>query len=382
MRILAKSQDTPLAGSTVRRVPSACYNPMMPQKTATILGHVAGGGNLAFEEMSDAIDAIMRGKWTDEQIGLLLTGLAGKGETVEEVAGAAQAMRCHMTPVRSRHADVLDTCGTGGGDSVMFNVSTTAAIVAAAAGVPVAKHGNRSITSRSGSADVLAELGVNIHATVAQVEACLNELGICFCFAQLMHPAMKHVATVRKKLGIRTIFNILGPLVNPAGASYQLLGAGRPDLRPLLAGAIERLGTKRTFIVAGDDGLGDVTLAGATHVTEVSSESSPAFGSGLHANFRQFTWHPEDFGINRQPLVGLAIDSPAASAAVIRKVLNGETGPARDIVVLNAAAGLLAAGRAPEPKSAAVLAANAIDSRAAAQLLAQLAARSHEPASP
>jgi anthranilate phosphoribosyltransferase len=341
----------------------------MPYEISILLGRVAGGGNLSFEEMSAAIDAIMRGQWTDDQIGLLLTALAAKGETVDEIAGAAQAMRRHMTPIRSRHPEVLDTCGTGGGFSAMFNVSTTAAIVAAAAGVPVAKHGNRSITSRSGSADVLDELGVNINASTAQVEACLDELGLCFCFAPLAHPAMQHVAAVRKKLGIRTIFNILGPLVNPAGACYQLLGAGRPELRPLLAGAIQRLGTKRCFIVAGEDGLGDVTLAGTTHVTEVSNYK-----------MRDFSWQPEDFGITRQPLAGLTIDSPAASAALIRKVFAGESGPARDIVVLNAAAGLLAVGRSAEPESAAALAANAIDSRAAEQLLARLAKRSHQSA--
>src|SRR4051794_13535937 len=189
----------------------------MVEKTASLLGHIAGGRNLSFEEMAAAFDAIMRGQWTDDQIGLLLTALAAKGETVDEIAGAALAMRRHMTPIRSRHAEVLDTCGTGGGDSAMFNVSTTAAIVAAAAGVPVAKHGNRSITSRSGSADVLVELGVNVNATVPQVEACLDLLGLCFCFAPLMHPSMKHVVAIRKQLGIRSIFNILGPLVNPAG---------------------------------------------------------------------------------------------------------------------------------------------------------------------
>src|SRR3954452_1432261 len=258
----------------------------MPHEIASLLGHVAGGGNLCFEEISAAFDAIMRGQWTDDQIGLLLTALAAKGETVDEVAGAADAMRRHMTPIRSRHAEVLDTCGTGGGDSKMFNVSTNAAIVAAAAGVPVAKHGNRSITSCSGSADVLTELGVNINASTSQVEACLDELGLCFCFAPLAHPAMKHVAAVRKKLGIRTIFNVLGPLVNPAGACFQVLGAGRPELRPLLAGAIQRLGTKRTFVVSGEDALGDVTLAGATHVTEVAEGS-----------IREFSWTPEDFGI-------------------------------------------------------------------------------------
>jgi anthranilate phosphoribosyltransferase len=339
----------------------------MVEKTASLLGHVAGGGNLSFEEMAAAFDAIMRGQWTDEQIGLLLTALAAKGETVDEIAGAADAMRRHMTPIRSRHPEVLDTCGTGGGDSRMFNVSTTAAIVAAAAGVPVAKHGNRSITSRSGSADVLTELGVNINASTSQMEACLDELGLCFCFAPVAHPAMKHVAAVRKKLGIRTIFNILGPLANPAGACYQLLGAGRPELRPLLAGALQRLGTKRSFIVSGEDGLGDVTLAGSTNVTEVAE-----------GRMREFTWRPEDFGIARHSLDSLLIDTPAASAVMIRKVLAREPGPARDIVILNAAAALLAAGRASEPQSAAAIAADAIDSGAAEQLLLRLAERSHQ----
>src|SRR3954465_1144804 len=226
--------------------------------------------------MAAAFDAIIRGQWADDPIGLLLTAFSAKGETGDEIAGAADAMRRHMTPIRSRHAEVLDTCGTGGGDSKMFNVSTTAAIVAAAAGVPVAKHGNRSITSCSGSADVLTELGVNINASTFQVEACLDELGLCFCFAPLAHPAMKHVAAVRQKLGIRTIFNILGPLVNPAGACYQLLGAGRPELRPPLAGAVAKLGTQRTLVVSGEDGLGDVTLAGATQVTDVSAAAASA----------------------------------------------------------------------------------------------------------
>jgi anthranilate phosphoribosyltransferase len=256
----------------------------------------------------------------------------------------------------------------------MFNVSTTAAIVAAAAGVPVAKHGNRSVTSRSGSADVLAELGVNINASIPQVEACLDELGLCFCFAPLMHPSMKNVSAIRKKLGVRTIFNILGPLANPARAGYQLLGAGRPELRPLLAGAVAKLGTERTLVVSGDDGLGDVTLTGITNVSDIANAGNSS------ATAREYTWQPEDFGIARSSLAGAQVDGPQTSASIVRQILAGEPGAARDIVLLNAAAGLIVTGTTNDPKIAAANAASAIDSGAAANLLAQLAERSHEPA--
>jgi anthranilate phosphoribosyltransferase len=350
----------------------------MPNNHTSILGRVSGGENLSMEETAAAMNSIMDGQWSENEIGLFLTALAAKGETIDEIAGAATALRRHMTPIRSRYAELLDTCGTGGGGSTLFNISTTAAIVAAAAGVPVAKHGNRSITSRSGSADVLAELGVNIDATVSQVEACLDELGLCFCFAPLAHPSMKHVADVRKQLGTRTIFNILGPLANPAGACYQLLGAGRPELRPLLAGAMVKLGTKRTLVVSGEDGLGDVTLTGITHVTEVSTNLPLPSGGRRGEGLRDFTWHPKDFGIQQRPLTHLSVDGPAASAALIRQILAGNPGPARDIVLLNSAAALLAAGKAPDPRTAATQSAAAIDNGSARSLLTRLAERSHQ----
>lgn len=338
----------------------------MNSQIAEIVGRIAGGQDLTMGEMQSVIDLVMQGGSTEEEIGLLLTGLAAKGETVDEVAGAAAAMRNHMTTIRSSHNGIVDTCGTGGGGSQTFNISTTAAIVAAAAGVPVAKHGNRSVTSRSGSADVLGTLGVNLDATRKQVEACLEELGLCFCFAPLAHPAMRHVGPVRKKLGIRTIFNVLGPLANPAGASYQLLGAGRGELRPLLAAAMQLLGTQQTLVVHGEDGMGDVTCSGTTYVTRVTPEV-----------IDEFTWTPADFGLETSPTDALCINTPEESAALIRRLLTGEAGPPRDVVILNAAAALIAAGKTDDPQAAAKLAAEAIDTNAAADLLAKLGERSH-----
>jgi anthranilate phosphoribosyltransferase len=338
----------------------------MPESFASLLGRVSGGENLDRAAMTAAIAHLMSGEADPGAIGLFLTALAAKGETAVEVAGAAAAMREFMTPIRHRHARLLDTCGTGGGGSELFNVSTSAAIVIAAAGVPVAKHGNRSVTSRSGSADVLAELGVNIEADIPQVERCLDELGLCFCFAPRMHPAMRHVGAVRKQLGIRTIFNILGPLSNPAGAACQLLGAGRPELRPLLASALRLLHVERALVVSGSDGLGEATLAGDTYATAVTSDGE-----------QELTLTPQMFGLATSSLDTLRVDNPAASAALIRRVLAGELGPARDIVILNAAAGLMAADAAAEPLAAATRAAAAIDSGAAREKLEQLVAISH-----
>lgn len=318
------------------------------------------------DEMSAAVDGMMRGQWTEPQIGLLLTSLRANGETVDEVAGAAAAMRRHMSPIRSRREGIIDTCGTGGGGSTIFNVSTAAALVVAAAGVAVAKHGNRRVTSRSGSADVLAELGMNIDAGLDRVEACLDELGICFCFAPLCHAAMRYVAPVRQALGVPTIFNLLGPLTNPAGAAYQLLGVGRDGLRPMLAAVLARLGTERAMVVHGADGLGEITLAGQTHVTEVRG-----------GTLTEYTLSPADFGLSPGSLDAVRVDGPAQSAAIVRSVLSGERGPARDLVLLNSAAALWLAGRAGTLSDAAGLAAEAIDRRAAADLLARLVERTN-----
>ncbi len=331
-----------------------------------IIGRVTGGDDLTIEEMSQAIDFMMQGECKEEEIGLLLMALRAKGETIDEVAGAASAMRKHMTKINSPHEELIDTCGTGGSGRGTFNISTAAAIVTAAAGLPVAKHGNRAMTSKTGSADVLAELGVNVEATVPQIEECLAELGICFCYAPLMHQSMKHVGLVRKKLGVRTIFNLLGPLCNPAGACYQLLGVGIPEIRPLMAGALQKLGTKRALVVSGEDGMDEVSLAGSTDVSEVSVDGST-----------EFAWNPVVFGVEiSSDTNGMLAETPAESAAVIRGILDGEKGSARDIVVLNSAAALWLGGKQNNPVKCAKLASNAIDDGAAKELLAKLAQKS------
>lgn len=325
---------------------------------------VEAGHDLAMDQMSETISLIMEGKCSQDEIARLLIGLRRKGETVSEVAGAAAAMRKQMTQIRTSRSGVIDVVGTGGDGSGTFNISTAAALATAAAGVPVAKHGNRRFTSRSGSADVLAQLGVNIEADVARVEACLDELGICFCFAPLLHRAMKYVAPVRKKLGVPTIFNILGPLANPAGAPFELLGVGRPELRPLLSEALLMLGSQRVLVVHGADGLDEVTLGDTTHVTEATD-----------GRLRHFDWNPSDFGLEPSGRESLLVDGPEASAAMIRGILAGQPGPPRDIVVANAAAALWTAGRDKSLLVCASLAAEAIDSGATAELLARLVQR-------
>ena len=325
------------------------------------IGRVASGENLSMKEMAEAIDLIMQGKCDRTEIGLLLTALRTKGETVAEVAGAASAMRQHMRKISTNRDKVLDTCGTGGDGSNTFNISTAAAIVAASAGATVAKHGNRGITSKSGSADVLRELGVNVDANVTQVEACLNEVGICFCFAPLFHQSMKHVAEVRKQLGVPTIFNLLGPLCNPANAPYQLLGVGKPHLRSLLAESLQMLGTKRAIVVHGEDGLDEVTLSAKTLVSECRDDQ-------LH----EFTWTPEEFGMELSGRDTMMVDGPESSASLIRQILDGEPGPPREIVILNAAAALWTIEENTSLRVCAGRAAEAIDSGAARDVLARL----------
>ncbi|NLS96434.1 MAG: anthranilate phosphoribosyltransferase [Planctomycetaceae bacterium] len=330
-----------------------------------IVARVQRGESLTMDEMSETLGQIMEGVCAEQEIADLLVALHEKGETVDEVAGAAAAMRLHMTPIRTQRTGVIDVVGTGGDASGTFNISTAAALVTAAAGQPVAKHGNRRFTSKSGSADVLAELGVNIEADVAHVESCLEELGICFCFAPLLHQAMKHVAPVRKMIATPTIFNILGPLANPARAPYQLLGVGQPRLRPLLSQALAMLGTRRVLVVHGADGLDEVTVGDRTDVTE-------ACGGQL----KEFAWTPGDFGLAASSRETMLVETPAESAAVIRRILAGEKGPARDVVVANAAAALWTADPSESLPDCAGRAAEAIDSGASSELLAHLVERS------
>ncbi len=331
-----------------------------------ILARVERGDALSMEQAAQAIGQIMEGACCEDEIARFLVGLHAKGETVDEVAGAAAAMRRQMTPIRTRHQQVIDVVGTGGDASGTFNISTAAALVTAAAGLPVAKHGNRRFTSRSGSADVLAVLGVNIEAGVPTVEACLDELGLCFCFAPLLHQAMRHVGPVRKKLATPTIFNILGPLANPAGAPYQLLGVGRPELRPLLSEALAKLGARRVLVVHGEDGLDEVTLGGRTLVTEATP-------GGL----REWAWQPGDFGLPASGRETMLVDGPEQSAALIRGILDGRTGPPRDIVVANAAAALWTVEPGDALADCTHRAAEAIDSGAARTLLDRLVERTN-----
>jgi anthranilate phosphoribosyltransferase len=352
----------------------------MQTEIRSALERLLNGESLDQEEMRQAIGAVMDGRCSEIEIAALLTALAVSGETEIEVAGAAEAMRERAARIETSRTGLLDTCGTGGDRLHTFNISTATALVAAACGVPVAKHGNRSVSSSSGSADVLEELGVNIELTPQQAGRCLDELGICFCYARLFHGAMKHVAPVRGELGFRTIFNLLGPLTNPAGAEYQLLGANRNASAEKIARAAGRLGIQRAFVVCGNDQLDEVALWGETRVWDVSGDegNGPTTANSQQptANSHQpdvLTWTPEDFGLPPCQPEDLRVTSAAESAAVIRGVLEGKPGPARDMVLANVAAALLCRGEVESLPSGVARGAEAIDRGNASRLLDELA---------
>jgi len=328
-----------------------------------MLGGVIGGSDLTQEQVHWAFGQIMDGQWTEAQVAGLLVALATKGETIDEITGAAMAMRDHAVRIDTGGADVIDVVGTGGTGLSTFNISTAASLVCAGAGVKVAKHGNRTNTRASGSANVLAALGVNLDADPACVTRCLEEAGVCFCFAVKCHPAMKYAVPARKQLAVRTIFNVLGPLTNPAGARRQVMGVYDAALTEPIARVLGQLGAVAAMVVHADDGLDEISTTSETQVSE--------FANGQVAT-RKVT--PEDFGLARAAMDDLLIDSAEASAEVIRGVLAGQGGPARDIVLLNAAAALAVAGRADDIAAGLGQAAESIDSGAAAAALDKLVA--------
>lgn len=309
------------------------------------------GQDLTADQTGFLIDVMLRGEADTESVKQLLLAIRAKGEAVEELVGAARAMRKHMTVIDHQHRVLLDTCGTGGSGSGTFNISTATAIVTAACGVPVAKHGNRRITSISGSADVLAELGVAIEGDVEQVSRSLNEHAICFCFAPKLHPAMRHVVSIRRELGVPTLFNYLGPLCNPAAATHQLIGTPRLDLRDKIAAAMVQLGTERSLVVWGSDGQDEVSLGGVTDVAEI-----------IDGKIIAHQWTHQSFGLPAVSLAEIQADGPAASAAIIRNLLGGQPGPHRDVVVAGTAAALWLLRRVDSLPAGVAAAQAAIDS--------------------
>jgi len=331
-----------------------------------LLRQVLAGDHLSRQQAHWAFGQIMEGLWSEAQIAGLLTGLAAKGETADEIAGAAEAMRQHVRRIDTGGADVIDTCGTGGTGLATFNISTAAALVCAGAGVKVAKHGNRTNTRPSGSADVLVALGVNIEADHEKVARCIAEANVGFCFAVSCHPAMKYAVPVRKQLGVRTIFNVLGPLTNPAGARRQVMGVFDAALTERIAEVFAALGTERAMVVHAADGLDEISTTAETKISELRD-----------GKVSTSTLEPEDFKIKRARMDELLVGSAAESAEVIRGVLDGKTGAARDIVVLNASAALSVAGKAEAILDAVPIAEESIDSGAAAAALEKLVALSN-----
>ena len=319
------------------------------------LAKIARGDRLTEEEAGSAMGVIMDGEATPAQIGALLVGLAVRGESQDEIVGFARTMRARALPVTSKGA--VDTCGTGGDGAGTFNISTVASLVVAACGVPVAKHGNRSASGSCGSADVLEALEVKIDAPVAVVQRCLDEVGWAFLFAPGFHASTRHAVGPRKELGIRTAFNLLGPLTNPAMPSAQVVGVPRPELTEFMAGCLRRLGVARAWVVHGS-GLDELSLCGPTRVT--------AFDDG---EVRTFTVRPEDAGLEPCAAPALQGGDARANADITRRVLDGGRGPARDVVLLNAAAALLVAGRVPDLRAGVAEAGRVVDDGRAGTLL-------------
>jgi anthranilate phosphoribosyltransferase len=328
--------------------------------------------SLSRSEARAVMTEVLTGQCTDAQIGALLVALHMKGETVEEIVGFAEAIRAAAAPFELHAKSVLDasgterdalvdTCGTGGDTSGTFNISTATAFVVAGAGVRVAKHGNRSVTSRCGSADVMEALGVNINLPPSRISDCLEQVGIAFLFAPAMHSAMKYVQPARRELRLRTVFNLLGPLTNPAHATCQVVGVYSATLVEKLAEALSMLGLHRALVVHGDDGLDEVTITGPTRIGEVRE-----------GQVHTYEVTPEEFGLERATLDDISGGDATLNANLIRDVLNGKKSARRDVVLLNAAAALVAAGRADHLRDAVPLAANAIDSGAAAAKLEAL----------
>lgn len=335
---------------------------MASDSLRAFLSRLVRRDDLSRAEATQLFEGLLDAEATDAQIASVLVALAAKGETVEELAGMASALRARALRINACHACFIDTAGTGSSPAKTFNVSTAAAFVITGAGLPVAKHGNRAASSRSGSADVLTALGVNISAAPAVSERCLSEIGICFMFAPVFHGATARVAGVRRELGIHTTFNLLGPLSNPAGAPRQIVGVWRADLVERMANALLALGTERAWVLHGEDGLDEITLAGKTTVAEAHN-----------GTVRSFQIEPEDFGLQPGSLDRLRGGDAEANAQLIREILSGERqDEARGLVVANAAAALLVGGMAENLDEAARAAEESIDAGAAARKLAEL----------
>lgn len=322
--------------------------------------------DLEKDEMISVMTQIMEGQAERVLLAAFLTALRVKGESMEEILGAAIVMRDKSEKIKVKADYVVDTCGTGGDSANTFNISTAAAFVVAGCGLTVAKHGNRAVSSRSGSADVLKFLGVNIEADKLTVEKCIDDIGIGFLFAPLMHRAMKHAGEVRKELGFRTIFNLLGPLTNPAGAHAQVIGVYDANRLKQIADVLNLLGTKHAFVVHGDDGLDEITLTGTTKVCEL-----------LNGKVNEYMLEPASFGLTACKAKDLEGGSPEENAGIIRSILSGVLGPQRDIVLMNASAAIVAGGRAEKLKEAMELSRHSIDSGLAEKKLNDLCHRSY-----